>query len=81
MEELGQDFVRGFHLPFYGWAPELQKAVMKNLVEAYTWPISILTRWLRTVAGGGRRVSSARWASAPSSIRGKTGGSSAIWRG
>ena len=50
MEEPGQDFVRGFYLPFYGWAPELQKAVMKNLVEAYTWPIGILTRWLRTVA-------------------------------
>ncbi|MFZ8807165.1 MAG: acyl CoA:acetate/3-ketoacid CoA transferase [Pyrobaculum sp.] len=52
VEEPGQDFVRGFHLPFYGWAPELQKAVMKNLVEAYTWPIGILTRWLRTVAVG-----------------------------
>jgi len=51
-EEPGQDFVRGFLLPFYGWAPELQKAVMKNLVEAYTWPIGILTRWLRTVAVG-----------------------------
>jgi hypothetical protein len=25
---------------------------MKNLVEAYTWPIGILTRWLRTVAVG-----------------------------
>jgi acyl CoA:acetate/3-ketoacid CoA transferase len=52
VEEPGQDFVRGLLLPFYGWAPELQKAVMKNLVEAYTWPIGILTRWLRTVAVG-----------------------------
>jgi len=52
VEEPGQDFVRGFLLPFYGWAPELQRAVMKNLVEAYTWPIGILTRWLRTVAVG-----------------------------
>ncbi len=52
LEEPGQDFVRGFLLPFYGWAPELQKAVMQNLVEAYTWPIGILTRWLRTVAVG-----------------------------
>jgi len=52
VEEPGQDFVRGFLLPFYGWAPELQKAVMKNLVEAYTWPIGILTRWLRSVAVG-----------------------------
>ena len=52
MEEPGQDFVRRFLLPFYGWAPELQKAVMKNLVEAYTWPIGILTRWLRTIAAG-----------------------------
>ncbi len=38
MEEPGQDFVRGFLLPFYGWAPELQKAVMKNLVEASPGP-------------------------------------------
>ncbi len=52
LEEPRQDFVRGFLLPFYGWAPELQKAVMQNLVEAYTWPIGILTRWLRTVAVG-----------------------------
>ncbi len=52
VEEPGQDFVRGFLLPFYGWAPELQKAVMQNLVEAYTWPIGILTRWLRSVAVG-----------------------------
>ena len=52
LEEPDQDFVRGFLLPFYGWAPELQKAVMKNLVEAYTWPIGILTRWLRTIAVG-----------------------------
>jgi acyl CoA:acetate/3-ketoacid CoA transferase len=52
VEEPGQGFVRGFLLPFYGWAPELQKAVMKNLVEAYTWPIGILTRWLRSVAVG-----------------------------
>jgi propionate CoA-transferase (EC 2.8.3.1) len=38
VEEPGQDFVRGFLLPFYGWAPELQKAVMKNLVEASPGP-------------------------------------------
>ncbi|MCU7787603.1 acyl CoA:acetate/3-ketoacid CoA transferase [Pyrobaculum sp. 3827-6] len=52
LEDPNQDFVRGFLLPFYGWAPELQKAVMKNLVEAYTWPIGIVTRWLRAVAVG-----------------------------
>lgn len=52
LENPEQDFVRGFLLPFYGWAPELQKAVMKNLVEAYTWPIGIVTRWLRAVAVG-----------------------------
>ncbi|MEM0484656.1 MAG: acyl CoA:acetate/3-ketoacid CoA transferase [Pyrobaculum sp.] len=52
LEDPGQEFVRGFLLPFYGWAPELQRAVMKNLVEAYTWPIGIVTRWLRSVAVG-----------------------------
>lgn len=52
LENPGQEFVRGFLLPFYGWAPELQKAVMKNLVEAYTWPIGIVTRWLRATAVG-----------------------------
>jgi len=52
LEEPYQDFIRGFLLPFYGWAPELQKAVMENLVEAYTWPIGIVTRWLRAAALG-----------------------------
>lgn len=52
LENPDQDFVRGFLLPFYGWAPELQKAVIKNLVEAYTWPIGIVTRWLRAAAVG-----------------------------
>ncbi|MEM1596876.1 MAG: CoA-transferase [Pyrobaculum sp.] len=52
LEEKDQDFVRGFLLPFYGWAPSLQKAVLENLVEAYTWPIGIVTRWFRAVAVG-----------------------------
>jgi len=52
LEKPNQDFIRGFLLPFYGWAPELQKAVMENLVEAYTWPIGIVTRWLRAAALG-----------------------------
>ncbi|MFN7105998.1 MAG: CoA-transferase, partial [Pyrobaculum sp.] len=50
--EGGGDFVRGVLLPFYGWAPALQKAAVENLVEAYTWPIGIVTRWLRAVAAG-----------------------------
>ncbi|MEL9990312.1 MAG: CoA-transferase [Thermoproteus sp.] len=47
-----QRLVRGFLLPFYGWAPSLQAAVARNLVEGYTWPIGIVTRWLRDVAAG-----------------------------
>nr|KJR74302.1 MAG: CoA-transferase [Thermoproteus sp. AZ2] len=52
LENPDQRLARGFLLPFYGWAPSLQQAVSKNLVEAYTWPIGIMTRWLREVAAG-----------------------------
>ena len=52
LENPDQRLVRGFLLPFYGWAPSLQAAVLKNLVEAYTWPIGIVTRWFRDVAAG-----------------------------
>lgn len=52
LENPDQRLVKGFLLPFYGWAPSLQAAVLKNLVEAYTWPIGIVTRWFRDVAAG-----------------------------
>ncbi|CCC80816.1 acyl CoA:acetate/3-ketoacid CoA transferase [Thermoproteus tenax] len=52
LQDPGQRLVRGFLLPFYGWSPSLQEAVARNLVEAYTWPIGIVTRWLRDVAAG-----------------------------
>ncbi len=52
LEHPDQRLVRGFLLPFYGWAPSLQTAAARNLVEAYTWPIGIVTRWLRDVAAG-----------------------------
>jgi len=52
VKERDQDFVRGFLLSFYGWAPSLQRAVEENLVEAYTWPIGIISRWFKAVAVG-----------------------------
>lgn len=52
LENPGQRLARGFLLPFYGWSPALQQAVSKDLVEAYTWPIGIVARWLRDVGAG-----------------------------
>jgi acyl CoA:acetate/3-ketoacid CoA transferase len=52
----------------------------KNLVEAYTWPIGILTRWLRTVAVGAPGVFSRVGLGVFIDPR-QGGGSSAIWCG
>ncbi len=46
------DFIRGFMLPFLGVAPWLQRLVIENRVEAYSFPIGVATKWLRNVASG-----------------------------
>ena len=47
-----QDFIRGTLLAYYGWSPWLQKMAERNIIEAYTWPICVLTSWFRDVASG-----------------------------
>ncbi|WP_143701295.1 acyl CoA:acetate/3-ketoacid CoA transferase [Vulcanisaeta thermophila] len=45
-------FMRGFMIPFIGMAPWLQRLTAENRVEAYSFPIGVATRWLRSVASG-----------------------------
>jgi propionate CoA-transferase len=45
-------FMRGISVPFLGFAPWLQKLVMDNLVEAYSWPMGVAAYWFREVASG-----------------------------
>ncbi|GAB6945345.1 acyl CoA:acetate/3-ketoacid CoA transferase [Vulcanisaeta sp. JCM 14467] len=46
------DFIRGFMITFFGVAPSLQRLVIENRVEAYSFPIGVATRWFRGVASG-----------------------------
>lgn len=45
-------FMRGFMLPFLGLAPWLQKLAMSNVIEAYTMPIGVASKWFRGKALG-----------------------------
>ena len=48
----GQDFVRGVSVPYFGFAPWLQKLAEENIVEAYSWPMGVAVYWFREVASG-----------------------------
>ncbi len=45
-------FIRGFMLTFLGVAPNLQRLVIENRVEAYAFPIGVATKWFRNTASG-----------------------------
>lgn len=45
-------FIRGFMMTFFGVAPSLQRLVVENRVEAYTFPIGVATKWFRSMASG-----------------------------
>ena len=45
-------FIRGLALPFVGLAPNVQRLISENLVEAYTWPIGVAANWFRSIARG-----------------------------
>lgn len=47
-----QEFIRGMLAAYYGWSKWLQLMAVKNLFEAYTWPICVLSSWFRDVASG-----------------------------
>ncbi|MFB6470578.1 MAG: acyl CoA:acetate/3-ketoacid CoA transferase [Vulcanisaeta sp. AZ3] len=45
-------FMRGLMVTFLGVAPNLQRLVTENKVEAYAFPIGVATRWFRSIASG-----------------------------
>ncbi len=45
-------FIRGILMPFLGFSPWLQKMVMEDMIEAYSWPLGITAYWFREVASG-----------------------------
>lgn len=45
-------FLRGLLLPYYGWSNSLQKMVMEEWLEAYTWSIGVMAYWFREVGSG-----------------------------
>ncbi|MEM2203617.1 MAG: CoA-transferase [Sulfolobales archaeon] len=50
--ENDRGFIRGILVPFLGFSPWLQKMVMDNMIEAYSWPLGITAYWFREVASG-----------------------------
>ncbi|MEN2999771.1 MAG: CoA-transferase [Acidilobaceae archaeon] len=45
-------FLRGLLFPFYGFSEVLQKMILENIVEAYSWGLGILSYWFREVGSG-----------------------------
>lgn len=45
-------FIRGLLFPFYGFSEALQKIILEDLVEAYSWGIGIMAYWFREVGSG-----------------------------
>lgn len=50
--ERDERFIRGVLLPYIGFSPWLQKMIMDNMIEAYSWPLGITAYWFREVASG-----------------------------
>jgi len=51
-KEEGQRFLRGASVPFLGFSPWLQKLVIENMIEAYSWPMGVAAYWFREVSSG-----------------------------
>lgn len=51
-EKSDYGLLRGISLPFLGFAPELQKMVAEERLEAYSWPMGVAAYWFREVASG-----------------------------
>lgn len=52
MERKDFDFIRGLLFPFYGFSEVLQKLILDNVIEAYSWGLGILSYWFREVGSG-----------------------------
>lgn len=46
------EFISGVLLPYYGWSEWLQKLVLEEYIEAYTWSIGVMAYWFREVGSG-----------------------------
>ncbi len=46
------EFIRGILAPYLGWSEWLQKIVIEELIEAYTWSIGVMAYWFREVGSG-----------------------------
>ena len=45
-------FIKGMLLPYYGWSESLQRMVLEDWFEAYTWTIGVMAYWFREVGSG-----------------------------
>ncbi|MCX8196266.1 MAG: acyl CoA:acetate/3-ketoacid CoA transferase [Acidilobaceae archaeon] len=45
-------FIRGLLFPFYGFSEALQKMILENMIEAYSWGLGIVSYWFREVGSG-----------------------------
>ncbi len=51
-KEDDDDFIVGILMPYLGWSQWLQKMVLEDRIEAYTWSIGIMSYWFREVGSG-----------------------------
>ncbi|MEB3861273.1 MAG: acyl CoA:acetate/3-ketoacid CoA transferase [Desulfurococcales archaeon] len=47
-----EGFINGILMPYLGWSKWLQKMVLEDRIEAYTWSIGVMAYWFREVGSG-----------------------------
>ncbi len=47
-----QTFLSGVLIPYLGFSPWLQKLVIDDRIEAYSWPVGLVASWFREIASG-----------------------------
>ncbi len=47
-----RDFIRGVLMPYLGFSPWLQRMIMEDMIEAYSWSLGITAYWFREIASG-----------------------------
>jgi propionate CoA-transferase len=47
-----KEFIRGILTPYLGWSEWLQRMVLEEMIEAYTWSIGVMAYWFREVGSG-----------------------------
>ncbi|MCE4602175.1 MAG: acyl CoA:acetate/3-ketoacid CoA transferase [Desulfurococcales archaeon] len=51
-KEGDDEFIEGVLMPYLGWSKWLQKMVLEDRIEAYTWSIGVMAYWFREVGSG-----------------------------